>query len=100
FALEALITKRHALEMIEINRAIIGNQRRRWHPFDPLQMKRHGVRPDVPARDVAVATFGSQSWNWLTERFAYRWQIRPQVCLDFAGQPPQFAGSCKKSVYH
>ena len=46
-ALEAGIAKRHALEMLEIDRTVIGSERRRWHPVDPFEMKRHGVSPNL-----------------------------------------------------
>jgi hypothetical protein len=28
--------------MGDIDRAVIGSKRGRWHPFNPVQMKRHG----------------------------------------------------------
>ena len=40
--LESGIAERHAFEVVEIDRAIIGDERRRWHPFNPFEMKRHG----------------------------------------------------------
>ena len=43
FLLKPGIAKRHAFEMFEIDRAVIGGERRRWHPFYPFEMKRHGL---------------------------------------------------------
>src|SRR5438034_6231876 len=66
--LEAGIVKRHAVEMCEIDRAVIGSERRRWHPFYPFEMKWHGLThislPDRSGQAVLV----SQSRNWLMER--------------------------------
>ena len=39
--LERGISERHARQMREIDRTVIGGERRRWHPFDPLCAKRH-----------------------------------------------------------
>ena len=67
--LEAGIAERHALEMVEIDRTVIGSERRRWHPFYPFEMKRHGSIPDLPAALIPAGQFSaSQSRNWLTER--------------------------------
>ncbi len=63
--LKGRIAERHAFEMFEIDRPVIGSQRRRWHPFYPFEMKRHGQQPpDVPARassggDVSSAKHGN-----------------------------------------
>jgi hypothetical protein len=43
--------------MFDIDRAVIGGKRRRWHPFNLFQMKRHGDSPDVPAESTGAATF-------------------------------------------
>jgi hypothetical protein len=32
--------------MREIDRTVIGSERRRWHPVNPFQMKRHGDNPN------------------------------------------------------
>ena len=40
--LEAGIAERHAFEMFEIDRTVIGGERRRWHPVNPFEVKRHG----------------------------------------------------------
>jgi len=48
-ALEAGIAKRHAVEVLDIDRTVIGSKRRRWHPVNPFQMKRHGDNPNFPA---------------------------------------------------
>jgi hypothetical protein len=53
-ALEAGIAKRHALEMFDIDRAVIGSERRRWHPVNLFQMKRHGDNPNLLATDPAA----------------------------------------------
>ena len=41
--LEAGIAKRDSFEMFEIYWTVIGSERRRWHPFYPFEMKRHGL---------------------------------------------------------
>src|SRR5580704_14136392 len=43
--LEADVAERHAPEMIEIDRTVIGSEWRRWHPVNPSCMKRHGDNP-------------------------------------------------------
>ena len=48
-ALEAGVAKRHAPQMDDIDRTVIGSERRRWHPVNPFQMKRHGDDPRLPA---------------------------------------------------
>ena len=40
--LKAGIAERHALKVFEIDRTIVGDERRRWHPFNPFEMWRHG----------------------------------------------------------
>jgi hypothetical protein len=42
FPLEAIIVQRHAPQMREIDRTVIGSERRGWHPVNPFHMKRHG----------------------------------------------------------
>ena len=54
-ALEAGIAERHAPEMFEIDRTVIGNKRRRWHPINLFQMKRHGDNPNLPAESIRAA---------------------------------------------
>ena len=53
-ALEAGIAQRHPVEMADIDRTVIGSERRRWHPVNPFQMKRHGGKSEsssaAPAR--------------------------------------------------
>src|SRR5450759_5942042 len=48
-ALKAVIAQRHAPEMFDINRTVIGSEWWRWHPFYPFRMKRHGNNPDLSA---------------------------------------------------
>ena len=36
--LKAGIAQRHAFEVFEIYRTVIGGERRRWHPFNPFEM--------------------------------------------------------------
>ena len=91
--LEAGIAERHALEMFEIDRTVIGSERRRWHPFNPFEMKRHGDSPDRLAAPIPAAAFSrSQSRNWLTERSVHL----PQVRLVFGEKLPQLAGSARE----
>jgi hypothetical protein len=52
-------------------------------------MKRHGDNPIPPLDRSGSEVFGSQSWKWLTERFAER----PQVRLVFGEKKPQLVGS-------
>ena len=44
-AFEAGVAKRHAPEMIDIDRTVIGGERRRWHPVNPFEVKRHVDSP-------------------------------------------------------
>ena len=87
-ALEAGIAERHAPEMFEIDRTVIGSKRRRWHPVNLFQTKRHGDSPisrrDRSGNDVVA----SQPWKWLTERSAHL----PQVRLVFGEESPHSAG--------
>jgi hypothetical protein len=46
---EAGIAKRHAPEMLDIDRTVIGSERWRWHPIDPFQMKWHVDSPNPSA---------------------------------------------------
>src|SRR5712671_4158198 len=79
-ALEPGVAQRHASEMVHVDRTVVGSERRRWHPGDPFQMKRHGDNP-IPAPDRSGSeVFGSQSWNWLTER----WGSRRKLALFLA----------------
>jgi hypothetical protein len=55
--LEAGIAKRHAPEVVDIDRTVIGNERRRWHPGNPFQMKRHGNNLNFPAALIPEARF-------------------------------------------
>ena len=50
--LERGIAKCHSRQVLQIDRAVIGNERRRWHPVNPIQMKRHG--PRVPVLTFAI----------------------------------------------
>jgi hypothetical protein len=44
--------------MFAIDRTVIGGERRRWHPVNPFQMKRHGEKPwDLPAEPIREAKF-------------------------------------------
>src|SRR3981189_1585833 len=74
--------------MFDVDRTVIGNERRRWHPVNPFQMKRHGLsqilRPAAPVPTV----FASQSRKGLTEPFA----CLPRVGLVFGKKPPRLAG--------
>jgi hypothetical protein len=93
--LEAGIAKRHAFEMFEIDRTVIGSERRRWHPVNPFEMKRHG-KPKSPGRiDPGRAVFASQSRNWLTERS----RDLPQVRLVFDEELPKSTRSREKFEY-
>jgi hypothetical protein len=44
--------------MFGIDRIVIGSERRRWHPVNPFQMKRHGDNPNLAPFDPG-ATFWS-----------------------------------------
>ena len=67
--LEAGVAERHASEMREIDRTIIGSERRRWHPFNPFEMKRHGlIQICLPQPIADRAILASQSRNWLMKR--------------------------------
>jgi len=82
---EAGVTERRALEVVEIDGTVIGNERRRWHPFYPFEMKRHGY-PTSPCRiDPNRAGSPTQSRDWLRERSV----DTPQVRLAFAELLPQ-----------
>jgi hypothetical protein len=37
--------------MFDIDRTVIGSERRRWHPGNPFQMKRHGNNPNLAPID-------------------------------------------------
>jgi hypothetical protein len=86
---EAGIAKRHAFEVFEIDRAVIGSERRRWHPFYPFKMKRHGLTQFPCRRAPDSAILVSQSRDWLTKRST----VLPQLCLVFDDELPQSANS-------
>jgi hypothetical protein len=72
--------------MQEIDWTIIGCKWRRWHPVDPIQMKRHGDNPKPsPPERFGGEAFPSQSRKWLMERLTYP----PQVRLVFGEVSPQ-----------
>src|SRR3954452_20957980 len=54
--LETGVAKRHASEMLDIDRTVIGSERRRWHPVDPFEMKRHGLGPNLAAASIRQAS--------------------------------------------
>src|SRR5581483_12129111 len=91
-AFEGGVTERHSRQMCKIDRTIIGGERRRWHPFDPLGVKRHAGKAGVlfPVADGAGST--SQTQRWLRERLTYP----PTLRLVFGQESPQSAGSRKK----
>src|SRR3569832_1624354 len=69
FALERRIAQRHAPQMRDIDRAVIGGERWRWHPFNPVQMKRHGKSESFVSR--ATHRRGrprERTMDWLTDR--------------------------------
>jgi hypothetical protein len=71
--------------MFGVDRTVIGSKRRRWHPVNPFQMKRHGDTLISLRRRRGSGVFVSQSWKWLTERMARS----PQGRLVFDDGPPQ-----------
>jgi hypothetical protein len=78
--------------MGEIDWTVIGSKWRRWHPIDPVQMKRHGDNPksSLPERfDGEVVA--SQSWKRLTERLSRP----PQVRLVFGEESSQLTGTSR-----
>jgi hypothetical protein len=48
--------------MIDIDRTIIWSERRRWHPVNPFQMKRHGDNPNLAAID-GQRGFAARFWS-------------------------------------
>jgi hypothetical protein len=62
--------------MVHIDRTVVGSERRRWHPGNPFQMKRHGDNPIPPPDRSGSEVFASQSWKWLTERFGRQPRVR------------------------
>jgi hypothetical protein len=54
--------------MVHVDRTVIGGERRRWHPGNPFQTKRHGDNPTSAPSRSGSDVFGRQSWKWLTER--------------------------------
>src|SRR5258705_7663853 len=91
--LEADVAKRHASEMVDINRTVIGSERRRWHPVDPFEMKRHGLAQISLLHRSGRRVSFSQSPKWLMERL----RNLPQIGLVLAGRWPQSSGSKKNS---
>jgi hypothetical protein len=71
-ALEAVIAQRHALEMLDIDRTVIGSKRRRWHPVNPFQMKRHGDNPLSPRRAENRGEAGQPNTELVNGCFACR----------------------------
>src|SRR6185312_2554131 len=95
-AFDAGIAERHAREMVEIDRPVTGNQRRRWHPFYPFEMKRHGLRSAPPHTLIlGGAIHPSQPWRKLTERSLNLLQFLHIP----AAVPPRFSTGFQKSVY-
>ena len=90
--LEAGVAKRHATEMLEIDRTVIGCEWRRWHPVDPFEMKRHGIVQISPLYRSVRRGLVSQSRKWLTERM----RDLPQICPVFAEESAPIAGFPKE----
>src|SRR5439155_3317143 len=93
FLLEAGVAERHALEMLEIDRTVIGCEWRRWHPTDPFEMKRHDLAQSRCCIDPAGELLLSQSRKWLMERMRYL----PQIGLVLADAQPHSPSSRKNS---
>jgi len=76
------------MKVFDVDRTVIGSEWRRWHPGNPFQMKRHGGYPKSAPLDRSDSeVWASQSWEWLTERFAHL----PQVRRFFGEELPQLS---------
>jgi len=91
---EAGIAKRHAFEMFEIERTVIGSERRRWHPFYPFEMKRHDLAQISLPYLSRQARFGQPITKLVNGTF----DDLPQLRLHFAGELPQSAISHRNFV--
>ena len=56
--------------MREIDRAVIGSERRGWHPVNPFHVKRHGEPKIISPNRCRQRSLLSGSRKWLTKRFA------------------------------
>jgi len=45
--------------MLQVDRTVIGCERRRWHPVNPFHMKRHGDNPPLRRATGAAAKLSS-----------------------------------------
>jgi hypothetical protein len=83
-ALEAAVAERHAAEMREINRTIIGSKRRRWHPVNPFEAKRHG-QSECAGQASWPGRFGHPITELVNETFGARRKFAPfltRSCLN------------------
>jgi len=62
--------KRHAPEMFEIDWTVIGSERRRWHSIQSVADDTPWDNPNLPPHRSGSGIFESQSYQWLTQRFA------------------------------
>jgi len=82
--LEPAVAERHPRQMFDVDRAVIGSKRRRRHPVNPFQMKRHGDDPSGSSPPNRSRQRGAQP---ITEMV--NGTYLPQVCLVFGEELPQ-----------
>ena len=90
-ALEAGIAKRHALEMLDIDRTVIGSERRRWHPVNPFQMKRHGDNPNSLPHRSDGGVLRQPNTPVVNGTFCLPNVSPPQVRLVFGEESPNWS---------
>src|SRR5882672_10286147 len=82
--LEHGVAQRHAVEMLEIDRTVIGSKRRRWHPVDPFQMMRHGDNPSHSPQSIRQRDFRQPTMEMVKGTLLRL----PQVRLVFGEKSP------------
>ncbi len=98
-ALEAGIAQRHAPEMFDIDRTVIGSERRRWHPVNPFQMKRHGDNPRSSRRPIRRRSFGQPITEMVNGTFCVICRkfalFLAKSCLNWRRRKPKILRTCK-----
>ena len=75
--------------MFEIDRTVIGSERRRWHPVNPFEMKRHGQTRYLPAGSIPDSgRFGQPITEMVNGTFG---GLRRKFALFLTDKLPQSA---------
>src|SRR3982751_3811326 len=76
--------------MFEVDRAVIGSERRRGHPVNPFHMKRHGADPTHLGSNSGQPTTGIVNEMYRPPVLSYR--LAHRVVPDGGRQPADARG--------